>query len=144
MTDLEKVRQWVLTYPQWGEDTLLHIDHTDAVPGNSGLFPAGLEEVARREDVLGNVTVQCRYRFRLHRVAAEQEDRAADAQWLMEFQKWVQQQSGAGLAPKFGDVPEKEWIRAEKGKLQEVSQVGTGTYAVTLTAEFIKNYFVEE
>lgn len=144
MTDLEKVRQWVLTYPQWGADTRLYIDYTDAVPGNSGLFPAGLEEVARREDVLGNVTVQCRYRFSLHRVAAGQEDREADAQWLMEFQKWVQQQSGAGLAPKFGDVPEKEWIRAEKGKLQEVSQVGTGTYAVTLTAEFIKNYFVEE
>lgn len=140
MTDLEKVRQWVLTYPQWGEGTQLHMDYTDAVPGNGGLYPTGQEEVSRREDVLGNVTVQCRYRFSLYRVTTGQEDNGANAQWLMGFQQWVQQQSAAGLAPKFGDAPEKEWIRAEKGKLGEASQTGTAVYAVTLTAEFVKYY----
>ena len=140
MTDLEKVRQWVRSYPKWEESGLLYIDYTDAVPGNSGLYPAGLEEVSRHEDILGTVTVKCRYRFHLYRVAAGQEDGLSNAQWLMDFQQWVQQQSAAGLTPTFGDVPEQEWIKAEKGKLQEVSQAGTMTYVVTLTAEFIKLY----
>ena len=142
MTDLELIRQWVRSYPEWEEGEELHIDYTEAVPCNGGLFPIGLEEVSRREDLLGNVTVQCRYRFNLYRVTAGQGPE--NAQWLMRFQQWVQQQSAAGLAPRFGDVPQKEWIRAEKGKLQESSQAGTGMYAVTLTAEFVKKYCMEE
>lgn len=140
MTDLEKVRQWVLSYPGWGEETWLYTDYTDAVPGNGGLYPMGLEEISRREDVLGNVTVQCRYRYSLYRVTAGQADKTDQAKWLLEFQQWVQQQSAAGVAPRFGDVPEKERIRAEKGKLHQVSQTGTGIYGVTLTAEFVKCY----
>lgn len=140
MTDLEKVQAWLLTYPQWEEGKLLYVDYTDAVPGNTGLYPGGLEEVSRKSDVLGNVTVQNRYHFALYRVVTAAEDNAANAQWLMEFQKWVQGQSAAGLAPQFGDEPARERIRAEKGKLKEVSQTGTGTYVVTLTAEFVKYY----
>lgn len=140
MTDLEKVRQWLLSYPKWEEGGLLYIDYTDAVPGNAGLYPSGLEMVSRREDVLGNVTVQNRYHFALYRVVTGQEDNTQNAQWLMEFQQWVQSQSVAGLAPQFGDEPARERMRAEKGKLKEASQTGTGTYMVTLTAEFIKHY----
>ena len=134
MTDLEKVRQWAFSYPKWSAGEALYIDYTDAAPANSGLYPAGLEEVSRHTDILGTVTVRCRYRFSLYRVVAAQDDGIDNAQWLMDFQQWVQQQSAAGLTPKFGDAPEQEWIRAEKGKLQQVSQAGTGTYAVTLTA----------
>lgn len=140
MTDLEKVRQWLLTYPQWDAGGLLYIDYTDAVPGNLGLYPTGLEEISHREDVLGGITVKNRYHFALYRVAARQEDNTQDALWLLEFQKWVQSQSAAGLAPTFGDEPKQERLRAEKGKLKEVSQTGTGTYVVTLTAEFVKYY----
>jgi len=139
MTDLEKLRQWLVTYPKWDE-AQLHIDYTDALPGNLGLYPAGLEEVSRREDVLGGITVKNRYHFALYRVAAKQEDNEANALWLLEFQKWVQSQSTAGLAPHFGDEPKQERLRAEKGKLKEASQTGTGIYVVTLTAEFIKYY----
>ncbi len=144
MTDLEKIRQWVLTYPQWGADGVLYVDYTDAVPGNGGLYPVGMEELSRREDVLGNVTVQCRYRFNLYRVITGQADNRENAEWLMAFQQWVQQQCAAGLAPQFGDEPGKERLRAEKGKLSEASQTGTGTYVVTLTAEFMKTYSMEE
>ena len=38
MTDLEKVRQWLLSYPKWEEGGVLYVDHTDAVPGNGGLY----------------------------------------------------------------------------------------------------------
>ena len=140
MTDLEKVRQWLLGYPAWEEGKLLYIDYTDAVPGNAGLYPNGLEEVSRKTDVLGNVTVQNRYHFALYRVVDGQEDNTENAAWLMAFQKWVQSQSAAGLAPQFGDEPARERIRAEKGKLKEASQTGTGTYVVTLTAEFTNYY----
>ena len=139
MTDLDKLRQWLATYPKW-EEGRLHVEYTDALPGNLGLYPTGLEEVSRREDVLGNVAVKNRYRFVLYRVAARQENNEENALWLLDFQNWVQKQSAAGLAPRFGDAPQQERLLAEKGKLKEGSQTGTGIYAVTLTAEFVKYY----
>lgn len=138
MEEIEKVRQWVQTFPRWDED--LHVDYTAAVPGNAGLFSLGLEEVSRQADILGNITAQCRYRFSLYRVATGQQDNTENAAWLMEFQSWVQSQSARGLAPTFGDVPSRETIRAEKGRLKEGSQTGTGVYSVDLIAEFVKKY----
>lgn len=139
MTNLTKMRNWLRSFPLWDDSWELHTDHTDAQPENSGLFPLGAEELSRREDVLGNVTVHCRYRFYLCRVA-QQADPQANAAFLLELQEWVRQQSATGAAPQFGDEPKQERLRAEKGRLREVSQTGTGTYIVTLTAEFIKIY----
>ena len=141
MDVLEKVRGWVQTFPEW-EEGQLHIDYTGAAPGNTGLFPVGVEEVARREDVLGNVTVSCRCGFLLYRVTTGQEDNEKNAAWLLQFQDWVREQSALGLAPTFGDVPAQERIRAEKGRLKNASQVGTAIYSVELTAEFVKKYNV--
>jgi len=143
MEDLERLKAWLLTYPNWGDGTL-YVDCTEAAPDNAGVFPNGLEQIKRTEDVLGNVTVQCRYHFLLYRVCAGQQDGTQNAAWLLAFQKWVQQQSAAGLAPRFGDVPAAEQLRAEKGKLQNAGQVGTGVYVVTLTADFMKVYEVNE
>ena len=140
MNALEKVRQWVQTFPEWEEGDLPYIDYTAAVPGNTGLYPMGMEAVETQEDILGGITARCRYRFSLYRVAAGQEDREADAQWLMAFQEWVQQQSLLVLAPPFGDAPARERIRAERGGLKGASQTGTGVYTVGLTAEFVKKY----
>ena len=39
MDVLDKVRQWVQTFPLWEEGNLLYIDFTDGVPGNVGIFP---------------------------------------------------------------------------------------------------------
>ena len=139
MTDLERVRQWIMTYPQW-EDTLT-VDFVETGTGKAGLFPLGLEERERREDVLGNVQVACRYHFALYRRTQGQQDCTANAQWLLAFQNWVQQQSVAGLAPHFGDMPARERIQAQKGTLKERAQ--TGTYTVTLIADFIKVYELE-
>ena len=94
----------------------------------------------RREDLLGNVTVGYRCRFALYRVTAGGCENGENAQWLLEFQRWVQAQSAAGLAPTFGDDPARERIRAEKGRLYQASQPGTGTYTVTLTADYVKHY----
>lgn len=140
MTDLEKLRQWLLTYPNW--KGTLQVDFMEAGPGNAGLFPAGLEELRRREDVLGNPEIDCRYRFALHRKTAGQQDGNEDAQWLLDFQHWVQRQSATGAAPHFGDVPSRERISAQKGMLKTVERTGICLYTVTLVADFVKTYTV--
>lgn len=136
MTDLEKLEQWLRSYPQW--DSTLQVDFLEAGPGNAGLFPAGLEEKDRREDVLGNVQIACRYRFALHKRSFGRQD----AQWLLDFQNWVQQQSVAGTVPHFGDIPEQERITAQKGALKSTDRAGGGVYAVTLLADFVRTYQV--
>ncbi len=138
MTDLEKMKQWLLTFPRWEQGGLLYIDFTDALPENMGLYPTGMEEVSRRATVDGGVITRNRYHFALYRVTTGQEDNAANAQWLLDFQKWVQEQSLAGYAPVFGDEPAQERLRAESGKLRESKAPGTGKYVVMLTAEFVK------
>lgn len=139
MTALEKLVQWLKTFPLWDHERL-YIDYLDAVPGNAGLYPEGVEEVSRREDVLGHVTVQNRLHLVLYRITPGQQDNGENSRWLLEFQTWVQKQCALGLAPRFGDDPTQERIRAEQGKLRSASQTGTGKYAVAITAEYVKNY----
>ena len=139
MTNLTKMRNWLMTFPLWDKSWTLYTDYTDAVPGNGGLYPLGAEELSRWEDITGTVFARCRYRFYLYRVA-DQGSQDGNAQWLLEFQEWVRQQSATGSAPRFGDVPTAERLRAEKGKLSDGNQTGTGKYVVSLIAEFIKQY----
>lgn len=142
MEVLQTLKSWLITFPKWEEGRLLFVDFTDGVPGNAGLFPKGMEVLRRKEDVLGNVRLSCRYHFALYRVAAGQEDQRENARWLEEFQRWVQQQDAMGLAPKFGDVPRQEHIRAEHGRLSSRKQAGSALYTVTLTADYTKIYEV--
>lgn len=147
MTALEKIRAFILRYP--GADALreFQIDFTDQIPANGGLFPAGLVEVERRKDITGRVTVTNQYNFALYcvleKAAGDDAGAAANAQWLMDFQEWVQEQSVRGLAPTFGDRPREERITAQNGVLYETDGEGTATYMVQLSVQFKKNYEVE-
>ncbi len=141
---LEKMERWLQTFPLWEEGCSLQMDYTGAEPGSNGLYPQGLEELERHEDVLGNVKARCRYRFKLCRVVNAQAGNKENAQWLLSFQQWAQRQSAMGLAPVFGDEPKLEKLWAEKGKLENASQTGTATYAVSMIAEFVKNYEFQE
>lgn len=134
MSVLEKLMSWLQTFPQW--DDKVRIDGLDPVPGSLGLFPQGVQELGSREDILGNVQVDNRLTVVLYRIAAGEDDRQEDARWLLALQDWVQQQSLAGLTPRLGDVPHRQRIRAQRGRLKEPSQTGTGRYAVTITAEY--------
>ena len=139
MMAMEKLVQWLKTFPLWN-DQKIYMDGLAAAPENTGLYPGGLEEISRCEDVLGNVTVRCRLHFILYRRTFGQQDNLENSAWLLQFQNWVQEQSAAGLAPVFGDDAKKEHIRAEHGKLHPADQTGTGKYAVDITAEFEKHY----
>ena len=132
---LEKMITWLQTFPQW-EDSI-QIDFLQARPGSSGLYPKGLTELSRREDVLGNLTLQCRCDFLLRKNAGIREE---NARWLLEFQQWVMEQDRMGLAPKFGDAPKSERIRVSDGQLQSLSQTGSALYTVKLWTEFTKIY----
>jgi len=71
MTILECVRKWLGTFPDFDILSEFQVDYTDTAPANAGLFPAGLVEVSRAEDVLGNVTVVNQYNFGIYHRGAE-------------------------------------------------------------------------
>ena len=142
MTALEKMRDFVGSYP--GADILseFRIDYTDQIPSNGGLFPSGLVEISRRSDILGNATVTNQYNFGLYYVfekaPGDGAGAAVNADWLMDFQEWVQEQSALGLAPVFGDVPRQEKLTAQNGVLYDAEDEGLATYMVQLSVQFIK------
>ena len=146
MTDLEKIRNWIETFPGYDVLSVFNIDYTNAIPSNGGIFPAGMVEISRTEDILGNVTVRNQYNFGIYYVFLKDpgNDAAAkvNADWIMEFQKWVQDQSVRKLAPQFGDDPQAERISAQNGVLYEADEEGTATYMVQLAVEFTKKYEV--
>lgn len=144
MTALENLKTWLATYD--GHDILseFHVDYTDKVPSNGGVFPNGLVEISRRKDILGNATVENQYNFGLYYVFAKSpnDDTGAtvNADWIMDFQEWVQAQSVTGAAPSFGDESLTEKIIAQNGMLYEADAEGTAVYMVQLSVQFKKIY----
>lgn len=142
MTDLEKIRTWIKTFPSHNVISEFQVDYTDQIPNNGGIFPSGLIEISRRRDVLGNVTVNNQLNFGLYYVfekAADDDVGATyNADWIMEFQRWVQNQSLRGLTPVFGDDPRNETIKAQNGVLYDTDQSGTAIYMVQLSVNFTK------
>ena len=135
---LDKLKLWLQTFPRW--EGTLQLDYAENVPGNTGLYPKGMTELSRSEDVLGNRKIRCSYTFTLRRAAAADEE---NARWLLEFQQWVAEQERLGLAPKFGDEPRSERLRAFDGRLENHTQTGCALYTVQLYAEFTKIYEVK-
>lgn len=144
MTALEKIREFVGEYP--GTDILrdFQVDFCDQIPFNGGMFPSGLVEVSRKKDILGNTTVTNQYNFGLYFVfeKAPGDDTGAtvNADWIMDFQEWIQEQSAMGLAPTFGDVPSREKITAQNGVLYSADGEGTAMYMVQISVQFVKEF----
>lgn len=146
MNALDKIREWLASYP--GQDILssFQVDYTDRIPHNSGL-PAGLAEIGRQEDILGNAVVTSQYHFGLYCVfeQAPGEDTGAGthAGWVPDFRAWVQEQSARGLAPVFGNYDTAhEKIQAGNGVLYAAESEGTAIYAVPLSVTFQKFFEV--
>lgn len=148
MTDLEKLKKWLQTYP--GSEALedFQVDYTDRLPGGLGVFPSGLVEIGRRETITGDVTVRNQYNFGLYIVFSKSpgDDAGAliNADWVMDFQRWVQEQSVRHLAPTFGNTDlRNETMSAQNGALFESDDEGLAMYMVQLSATF-KLFFEEE
>ena len=144
MSDLTKIREWISGYPETEMLQRMWIDYYPAQPENGSIPPAGLTEISRTEDVLGNVTAENQYNFGLYCVLTKTADDgdAANAEWLMNLQQWVQEQSIRHLAPTFGNEPKTERIQAQNGALYATNEDGTATYFVRLTVNFKKLYEV--
>jgi len=144
MTALEKIREWLRSYPGFDILSAFQVDYTSEVPGCGGLFPAGLVELSRRRDILGNVTVENQYNFAIYclleKAPGDDTGAAENAAWVMGLQEWVQRQSVLGLAPRFGSGTAPEVIRAENGTLYEVDGEGTALYSIQLSVRFEVRY----
>lgn len=144
MTALEIIKNWLTVYPDFDLLGQFHVDYVDRVPANGGIFPAGLVELARTTDIMGNVTVSNQYNFSLYccfeKAPMDEIGALINADWLMAFQQWIQEQSVTGQAPVFGDAPQKEIITAQNGVLYAADEEGTATYMVQLSVKFQKKY----
>ena len=144
MTALEKITAFVRSYP--GADILqtFRVDYTDQIPANGGIFPSGLVEVSRKTDIFGTVTVTNQYNFGLYYVfekaPGDGEGAAVNADWIMDFQEWVQERSVLGEVPVFGDNPRQERIKAQNGVLYAAGDEGLATYMVQLSVQFVKHF----
>ena len=119
MDILEIVQRWLAQ-----QGISVQVDTLGVVPENSGLYPQGRQELWRREDVLGGVTVRARYTFLLRFVAAPGEDFAG---------KMLRLQENAGSQPPvFG---ENQAFRAENGKCTKKAATGLWIYELRLIAE---------
>lgn len=146
MSDLERIKNWIATYPGYDILGSFQVDYTDQIPSNGGIFPSGLVEISRTEDILGNTTVRNQYNFGLYYVflkaPGDNAGALINADWIMDFQMWIQEQSIRRLVPIFGDDPQSEKIRAQNGVLYATDEEGTATYMVQLSVEFLKHYEV--
>ena len=61
MTPIETIKNWIATYPGHNILSEFSVDYTDQIPANGGIFPAGLTEVSRTQDVTGDTLVQNQY-----------------------------------------------------------------------------------
>ena len=144
MSALEKIRNWLLTYPEISRIQKLGVDYYSAQPNNGSIDPSGLVEISRKTDIIGNTTVENQYNFALYFVLAKspEDDTGAteNADWLLGFQEWIQEQSIRRQVPTFGDAHETETISAQNGKVEAADEEGTGVYSVQLSITFTKTY----
>lgn len=147
-TDLQRLIDWLKTYT--GYDILgnFQVDYTDQIPSNGAVFPQGLQEVERTETILGDITLTNQYNFGLYFTfeKSAEDDVAAkiNADWLMGFQRWVQEQNARRLVPNFGNTQTPAQANAQNGRLFGADGSGTAIYMVTLSVTFEQFFPYEE
>lgn len=141
-TQLQTLCDWLRTAPALAGVGTLWVDDAPAVPGTAGLFPAGVQVTERRVNLLGEVRLRCRASFTLRLVLPyDGQSTQPNAATLLAFQRWVLEQSAAGLAPVFGNTDTaRERLTAADAKLERVTDEGTAVYAVQLKAEYTLQY----
>lgn len=131
MTDTEKMVNWLRCFPGFDRLKDFRVDLTDRVGENGGLFPGGLRELERKTDICGDVVIRNRYVFGLYFVL---EDNGDNADWLLELQKWIQEQSAMENAPVFGSRTLR--VTAGNGRLRDREEDGVGVYAAEITVDW--------
>lgn len=140
MTKLEKIKTVINGYEGFAILDNFRIDYTDALPANAGLFPAGLVELERDTDILGNVEVQNQLNFALYvvlnKAAGDDELATINADWLIDFAEYIQTISATHQHPAFGDYPESEIMYASDGRLYDSTDEGLGLYVIEISVRY--------
>lgn len=131
MEQINALRDFLLHFPQWGQQALT-VDGGQPLPERSSLFPLGQRVLEQREDVLGNRRLRLRQSFLLRRYASPGENAAA---WLLWLQQWLVGQPVQPLETAFG---RRLRLQAEDGKRTAASQTGTGIYELKIHVEYEK------
>lgn len=146
MNPLDTIREWLNKYTGFDRLQDLRVDYYSQQPDNGSIDPSGVQIVSMKEDILGNKTVEMQYNFGVYFVLAKDpcdEGTAVDnAAWVMDFQRWVNEQSILRLAPTFGDVPKTEVIKAQNGAVAAADNEGVAIYMVQLSVNLTKIFEV--
>lgn len=146
MNPLDKVREWLKKYEGFDRLQDLRVDYYSQQPDNGSIDPSGAQVISVTENIIGTKTVEMQYNFGIYFVLAKDpsdENTAVDnAAWVMDFQRWVNEQSILQLAPTFGDVPRAESIKAQNGAVMAADSEGVAIYMVQLSVNFTKIYEV--
>lgn len=146
MSALSRIREWLKTFPGNDRISTMQVDYVSPDPNTSSIAPSGLLEVSRKEDILGNITVENQYNFGLYytflKATDDVDGSVQNADWLADLQEWVQEQSIRKAAPVFGDKPEAEEIKAQNGSIYGATEEGIAIYMVQLSVNFIKIFEV--
>lgn len=146
MSPLSKIKDWLNTFPGIDRIKEMRVDYYSPQPDNGSIDPSGVQIISTKRDILGNKTVEQQYNFALYYVLAkepgDETTSVSNADWLLQFQNWVNEQSLLGLAPAFGDDPEEEQVKAQNGSVSQATIEGVAIYMVQLSVKFIKKYEV--
>ena len=146
MSPLKIIRDWLNEFPGIDRLQSMQVDYYTQQPDNGSIDPSGVQIISTKTDILGNKTIEKQYNFGLYFILAKDpgdDDTATDnAEWVMELQEWINEQSMRHLAPTFGDKPQTEEIRAQNGSVTEADNAGVACYMIQLSATFTKIYEV--
>ena len=137
---LQILLDWVRTCPAL-EGCTWAVDELAPDGGAAGAYPQGVRVLARRTNVLGEVTDRCRLtlvlRLTLPFVPGDAALAAENAARLLDFQQWAARESAARRAPVLGNADTgNEAVTAAAGQCEQLHDEGTARYRVTLTAEY--------
>lgn len=130
MEQLETIRQWLLTWPGWGSDTLAW-EQLEHKPGQGALYCLGLEQLEQQQDLQGNTLSRCRLHLQLRRctLAGQQPG------WPAQLQLWLLQCSAAGQSPALGCTDQRR-LWADGCRQLPCEQPGICLKQLELWAEF--------
>ena len=138
------LREWLSVCPYLDDFSGgQHIDWIGPTAGNYGIAPVGCSVIEETYDIQENCCLVKQYNAVLYARNWTVDDvvRLENADFLDNFQRWVEEQQHMGLTPKFGDNPDDEVISAENGMLFELAEDGqTGIYQIQLSVTYEKYY----
>lgn len=134
MNYVEKVKEFILTFPDIGE--LIHIDSNDIDAVNYGLYSNGQTIISNEKDILGNTVIGKQLNLTLNVLNVTKDDiiRLDNLNFLQCLIEFVETSNNK---PVFGDFPDRETFQLSNNMLLEDD--GTiGSYQLQINITFYK------